>query len=91
MWTRNKMAKNKKIPKITLETHSLIPNHSVCSDKEKQQVLEQYNLTTNEMPKILASDAGIKNLKAKPGDMIKIERDDWNLGKNVFYRVIIDG
>jgi len=82
-----KMVKKKR---IVIESHSLMPKHSVCSDKEKKSVLTQYHATLEQFPKVLISDAGIATLKAKIGDMIKIERNDATMGKVVFYRVVSD-
>ena len=76
--------------KIIVEKHSLIPKHTLCSEKEKQQLLEKYHATENEMPKILITDSAIATLKIKVGDFIKIERDDEELGINYFYRVVVN-
>ncbi|MFT4303906.1 MAG: DNA-directed RNA polymerase subunit RpoH/Rpb5 C-terminal domain-containing protein [Candidatus Woesearchaeota archaeon] len=76
--------------KFTIEKHNLIPKHSVCSDKEKQQVYEKYGTTDREMPKISSRDAALVKLKVKKGTLIKIERDDKFTGKTIFYRVVSD-
>ena len=76
----------KKNPDI--EKHFLIPKHSICNEKEKEAVLKKYNSTISEMPKILIKDAALASLKAKVGDMIKIEREDELTGKTNFYRVV---
>lgn len=74
-----------------IEKHILIPKHTLCTEKEKQQILEKYNATTNEMPKILITDASIANMKIKVNDMVKVERKDSYVGKTNFYRVVING
>ncbi|MCB9359309.1 hypothetical protein H6503_05230 [Candidatus Woesearchaeota archaeon] len=76
--------------KLVIEKHNLIPKHSVCNDKEKQQVYEKYGTTEREMPKISSQDAALASLKVKKHDLIKIEREDGFSGKTVFYRVVAD-
>ena len=76
--------------KFKVDKHILTPKHYKLSDKEKQQILEKYNITSKELPKILKTDSAIKELNAKPGDIIKIERKSPTAGKSFFYRVITD-
>jgi len=80
----------KKKSSIVIEKHNLIPKHSVCSDKEKQQVLDKYKTDIGQLPKISINDAGLTNFKIKIGDMIKVERKDSFSGKTNFYRVVVD-
>lgn len=80
----------KKSSTFVVEKHNLIPKHTICSDKETSEILAQYKATLNEIPKILANDSGIATLKAKVGDLIKIERNDLLVGKTYFYRVVVN-
>ena len=75
---------------IPIEKHILMPKQSVCSEKENQAILEKYNATLNEMPRISITDAALSNLRVKVKDRIKVERDDELIGKNTFFRVVID-
>jgi len=75
---------------INIEKHNLMPKHTVCSDKEKNQILEKYNATIQDLPKITQNDASLMSMKVKVGDLIKIERDDPVTKKTVFYRVVTD-
>ncbi len=79
------MAKNK----IKIEKHFLVPKHTLCSEKEKQEILKKYSATENEMPKILITDAALIGMDIKIDDMIKIEREDPLMGKTYFYRVVV--
>jgi len=67
-----------------------MPKHIKLSDKEKASLLEKYNTTLKELPKILKDDPAIINLNAKPGDVIKIIRESSTAGKSVFYRGVIN-
>ena len=83
------MKKTKK-KSIIIKTHSLMPKHTLCSSKEKEQIMAKYNAKIKEMPKIGINDAALSSLKIKIGDMIKIERNDTLMGKTYFYRVVSD-
>ena len=41
------------------------------------------------MPKILTTDAVVKAIGAKAGDVIKIERESPVAGKTIFYRLVV--
>lgn len=75
---------------ISIHKHNLIPEHSICSAKEKEQILKKYSLNEKDFPKISIKDAGISKLNAKVKDMIKIERKDDSTGTTHFYRVVTD-
>ena len=81
---------NMKKPKFKVDKHVLTPKHLKVGEKEKTQVLEKYFTTSKELPKILKTDAAIKELDAKPGDLIKILRRSQTAGEAVFYRVVTD-
>ena len=76
---------------INVKKHVLVPEHSKLNKKETQELLEKYNLSLNELPKILLTDPAIEKLNVKPGDVIKIIRDSQTLGKSIYYRVVING
>ncbi|MBD3313441.1 DNA-directed RNA polymerase subunit H [Candidatus Woesearchaeota archaeon] len=77
--------------KTDVSKHILVPKHAKLSDKEKKEVLERYNASERELPKILQSDSGIMNLNASAGDVIKITRDSPTAGEITYYRVVING
>ncbi|MBI4150245.1 DNA-directed RNA polymerase subunit H [Candidatus Woesearchaeota archaeon] len=66
--------------------HVLIPKHAKLGEKEKKDLLEKYNISVKELPKIMKDDPAIAHLDAKPGDVIKIIRDSPTAGKSIFYR-----
>ena len=76
--------------KLKIDKHSLIPKHVKLSEKEKESVLKQYNITLNELPKILKSDSAVQKLGAKPGDIIKVIRKSPTAGEAIFYRGVIN-
>ena len=70
--------------------HELVPHHDILSPKDKKEVLEKFNVTKEQLPKIMVSDPVIKQIKAKAGDVIKITRDSPTAGKSVYYRVAVE-
>ena len=76
---------------IDIRKHMLVPEHSKLTKKEIQELLEKYNLSLNELPKIVLTDPAITNLNAKSGDVIRITRDSPTAGISIYYRVVING
>ncbi|MFH1053502.1 MAG: DNA-directed RNA polymerase subunit H [Candidatus Woesearchaeota archaeon] len=76
--------------KVDIRKHILVPNHQKISAEEKQKLFDQYRVTVKEMPKIGKKDPTIKELSAKPGDIIKITRNSPTGGIFDFYRVVSD-
>jgi DNA-directed RNA polymerase subunit H len=77
-----KMAKKEEL------THVLVPKHEKISDKEKNEVLEKYNISIKQLPRISVSDPAIAHLDAESGDLIKITRKSQTAGNSIFFRVV---
>ena len=82
------MVKKKK--QIIITKHVLVPEHIKLNQKEKAAILEHYNITTKELPKILKSDPLVEKLKANVDDVIKIKRKSHTAGETIFYRAVAD-
>jgi DNA-directed RNA polymerase subunit H (RpoH/RPB5) len=67
--------------------HILQPKHSKLSEKESKEVLEKFNVSKSQLPKIYATDVSLPE-GCNVGDIIKIERKE---GDNtyLYYRVVI--
>ena len=76
--------------KFKVDKHILTPKHIKISEKEKILLLEKYQVTSKELPKVFKTDASIKELDAKIGDVIKILRKSPTAGESIFYRVVTD-
>ena len=76
--------------KIKVDKHILTPKHYKLSEREKAQLLEKYRVTSKELPKILKTDAALRELDARPGDIVKIVRKSPTAGESVFFRVVIN-
>ncbi len=71
--------------------HVLVPKHRILSEEEKRSLLEKFNISEIQLPKILANDPAVKALGAKPGDVIEIERPSPTAGKTLYYRLVVRG
>jgi DNA-directed RNA polymerase subunit H len=74
-----------------IRKHLLVPEHSKLNKTEIKELLDRYNISINELPKIVASDPAIQKLNAKPGDVIKIKRKSPTSEESIYYRVVING
>jgi DNA-directed RNA polymerase subunit H len=68
--------------------HILVPEHKKLSKEEKKELLDRYNITTKELPKIMKEDAAIQHISVDVGDVIRIERKSPTAGKTAYYRVV---
>lgn len=76
--------------KFDIQEHKRIPKHTKIGEEEILKLLEQYNISLKQLPKILKTDPALRALDAKPGDVIKIERVSPTVGKVNFFRVVIN-
>lgn len=69
-------------------SYHLSPKMEIISENAKKQILEKFNISTfNQLPIFKPNDPAVKSIGAKPGDVIKIYRED-AAGKYVFYRYV---
>ncbi len=82
----------KKTVTVTVDvlSHKMNPDLKVLSAAEKAKVLKKFGVDDNSVPKILPTDQLVGALKAKPGDLIRIERND-GTGKYLSYRIVVEG
>ncbi len=72
-----------------LFSHELVPAHSIADEDEVRLVLEHYGIGRDEIPRILRSDPAAKVLGAKPGQVIRIERQSDTAGSVYYYRLVV--
>lgn len=71
--------------------HMLVPKHSLLSEREKEKLFKEKNITLLNLPFILLSDPAIASLGAKVDDVIKVERKSPTVGTHNYYRRVING
>ena len=77
---------------LNIVGHGLVPKHIKLNEDEKKELLEKYNISLTQLPKIYDSDPMIKLMEnVKIGDIVKIERNSPTAGIGIFYRVVVHG
>ena len=76
--------------KFDVREHMLVPEHTLLTEEEAAAVLKKYNITPGQLPKIKTSDVVVKQMGAKPGDILKITRKSLTAGMAVAYRLVIE-
>lgn len=71
-----------------VDTPNLIPKHEILSESEAKKVSKKYNITRDKFPRVLETDIQAVKLKAKPGDLIAISRED-PTGSYTYYRLVV--
>lgn len=69
--------------------HKLVPDHTILSKTEANKVIKQLNVHQEQLPKILSDDPVVKEIGAKPGDILKITRRSHTAGKFLTYRLVL--
>jgi len=75
---------------IDTSVHKLVPKHEILNKKEKEDILNKFEINEEKLPKIFSSDPAIKNMNVKAGAVIKITRDSITAGESVYYRVVVN-
>lgn len=75
--------------KINILNNEFVPEHTILTEEESNELLEKYNITYDKLPLILDTDPIVKIIGAKPGNVLKITRDHSPAGISVFYRYVI--
>ena len=71
-------------------TNFLIPPHRKLSQEEIKELLQQYNISKENLPKISIKDPALSmfDLNAQSGDIIEITRTSF-VGKRPYYRLVV--
>ena len=75
--------------KIRLQDHILVPKHELLSEEEAKELLKILGIKKEDLPKMKADDPIAKEIGAKPGDIVRIIREDKLFGKSVYYRLVV--
>jgi DNA-directed RNA polymerase subunit H (RpoH/RPB5) len=67
--------------------HILQPKHSKLSEKDIAELLQKFNISKAQLPKILSSDPSLQE-DIVVGDVIKVERKLKDK-LNIYYRVVV--
>lgn len=70
-----------------LMMHTLQPKHTKLKSDELKKLLEKYNISISQLPRIKSDDPAVPE-GCKTGDVLKIERKD-SEKTNLYFRVIV--
>jgi DNA-directed RNA polymerase subunit H len=74
---------------VDVSQHKMVPEHSIVESDELDEVLEEYDIKSTDLPKIKRTDPALPD-DAEPGDVIKIVRDSRTTGNAVVYRLVVE-
>jgi DNA-directed RNA polymerase I, II, and III subunit RPABC1 len=74
---------------INKTKHKYALKHVIIDKNEIEILLKKYEITEDQLPKILHNDPMIKIIGAEIGDVIKIERTSESTGKYYYYRICV--
>ncbi|MCP8307692.1 MAG: DNA-directed RNA polymerase subunit H [archaeon] len=77
--------------RVKITEHIFVPKHEVLTPEEVKEVLKRYNAKPEQFPYILSTDPVVKEIGAKPGDLIKIIRKSETAGEAVYFRYVVEG
>ena len=77
--------------KFKVTDHELVPKHEVVPVDEAVKILRELGLRPEQLPFLRASDPAAREIGAKPGDLVRIERKSPTAGKVIVYRYVIAG
>jgi len=83
------MAKTIEKKQLDILQHKLVPYHEILSDKERDELLEKFKITPDQLPKILNTDPVALYIDAQPGQIIKIIRKSHTAKEAVAYRLVV--
>jgi len=83
------MSEIKERKAINIFESDLVPKHEILSPEEKQKLLDRYNISEKQLPKIKSTDPAVIALNAKKGDVIKITRKSPTAGESYYYRLVV--
>lgn len=69
--------------------HELVPTHEVMTEGEVKQLLKELEIAPSNLPKIFSTDPQAIRLGAKPGQILRIKRQD-GANEYLYYRIVVD-
>lgn len=74
---------------IDIFASEFVPKHEILGDEDKKMFLQKMNISLKQLPRIKGSDAVIKTIGGKRGDVVRITRKSAVAGEYNYYRVVI--
>jgi DNA-directed RNA polymerase subunit H len=75
--------------KLNVLDHVMVPEHTIMSEEEVSALLNRYNISTVQLPKIFHDDPAVKAIGANADDVIRIVRASHTAGRAEAYRLVV--
>jgi len=74
---------------VDVSQHELVPDHIPIDEDELEAVLDEYEITRTDLPKIKRNDPALPD-EADPGDVLKIVRESRTAETSISYRLVVE-
>jgi len=75
---------------VKVTDHVLVPKHEILTEAQKKEILTSFNATEEQFPFLFNSDPVVREIGAKPGDMVRISRVSDTAGETTYYRFVVE-
>mmetsp|Transcript_6779 Transcript_6779/g.11951 ORF Transcript_6779/g.11951 Transcript_6779/m.11951 type:complete len:212 (+) Transcript_6779:111-746(+) len=73
---------------VDITDHELVPKHEVLSQEEKDFLMQRYNLTDSQLPRMYTTDPITRYFGLVRGQVVKVIRSSETAGRYVTYRIV---
>ena len=74
---------------VDVTQHELVPEHRILGEDELAEMLEEYDVSPTNLPKIKRTDPALPE-EAEPNDVVEIARDSRTTDRAVVYRLVVE-
>ncbi|HJJ54908.1 MAG TPA: DNA-directed RNA polymerase subunit H [Methanocorpusculum sp.] len=75
--------------RLNVLLHEMVPDHQIMTPEEVTELLQSFNITEDQLPKIYNDDPAVKACKAIPGNVLRIIRKSQTAGEATSYRLVV--
>jgi len=73
---------------FNITQHEIVPKHILLGEEDAKRVLDEFQATKQQLPKLLSTDPVAKYYGMKSGDICKIIRHSPMTGESFYYRMV---
>lgn len=68
--------------------HEIVPKHIILTEDEAKKVIDDFDATKSQLPKLLSTDPVAKYYGMKSGTVCRIVRNSPMTGESIYYRIV---